>query len=80
MSSNVEEVEVIKRSSAFFGMSEIAEQFDRNSDVIERSHRHKLKDSTSDERQILEDLHACNQFKFTSNREFHLLESVIPAH
>ena len=33
MSSNVEEAGVIKRSAAFYGMSEIAEQFDKETRV-----------------------------------------------
>ena len=76
MGSNAEEAGVIKHSSAFYDMSEIAEQFDKETHVVVRSHRHKHKDSTNDERQIIQNLGSFNHARVHLTGPLNQLDNV----
>ncbi|KAH3820870.1 hypothetical protein DPMN_122619 [Dreissena polymorpha] len=56
MCSNVTDQSLIKRSSAFFGINEISEAFEKESSVIKRAQKHKRISSVEDENKIISDL------------------------
>lgn len=61
MCSNKTEKSLIKRSQ-FFGMDQIANNFDNETHVIKRAQRHKRPSSHDDEMKIVSDLHKVQPF------------------
>lgn len=69
MCSNVTDKSLIKRSSAFFGMNEISEVFDKQTSVIKRAQKHKRLSSSEDEHKILSDLKTIKPFTKIPGRQ-----------
>lgn len=66
MCSNVSDQSLTKRRSAFYGMEEISNNFDKNTKVIQRAQKHKKLSSFEDEKQIIRDLRKIRPFVIVS--------------
>jgi len=75
MGSNVTDKSLVKRSSAFFGMEEISNNFDKKTGVVQRAHKHK-KHSFEDEKQIIRDLRKIKPFMEVCGRQSESLKKV----
>lgn len=69
MCSNVSDKSLTKRSSSFFGLNEIAMNFDDASAVITRSQKHKKLSSVEDENKVVKDLRSVRPFLETPGRQ-----------
>jgi len=78
MGSNVTDKSLVKRSSAFFGMEEISNNFDKKTGVVQRAHKHKKLSSfeDEDEKQIIRDLRQIKPFMEVSGRQSESLKKV----
>ena len=56
MCSNTSESSMRKRSSAFFGMQNICENFDTETNIVHPAQRHKVVSAVDDEMAIIQDL------------------------
>jgi hypothetical protein len=62
MFSNKTSSNILKQSSALYGISEVSSHFDSVSNVLIRSKKHSVVSSLDDERQMYEDLHSLKPF------------------
>jgi hypothetical protein len=76
MGSNVTDKSLVKRSSAFFGMEEISNNFDKKTGVVQRAHKHKKLSSFEDEKQIIRDLRQIKPFMEVCGRQSESLKNV----
>lgn len=76
MCSNVTEKSLVKRSSSFFGMNEISEHFDNETNTIKRAQKHKRLSSFEDEKKIISCLRVTRPFLEISGRQVESIKKV----
>lgn len=67
---------IMKRSKALAGMDAISHQYDTDTSVILRSHRHKLKSAKDDELKMMQDICEVHPFKHTPGRSFEFFKGL----
>ncbi|KAH3833915.1 hypothetical protein DPMN_107231 [Dreissena polymorpha] len=63
MCSTMSESTMRKRSSAFYGMQNICDNFDDQTMVVHRAQKHKVVSSTKDEKAIIRELRQIRPFQ-----------------
>jgi hypothetical protein len=76
MASNATEKNIKRRTAAISGISDISENFDKNTKVVVRAKKHKEASSLSDEIQMLEDLRQMRPFHFEAGRHHNSFPNV----
>ena len=76
MCSNVTEASMKKRRSAFFGMQEICDNFDNETQIVRRAQKHKTISSYEDEKHIVSDLRSLRPFQHNCGRRIDSLKKV----
>ncbi|XP_046546331.1 uncharacterized protein LOC124256370 [Haliotis rubra] len=66
--SNKSEKTIKKRTGAFAGLSTICENFDRESDMIIRAHKHKSPSADKDEMMLFDNIHRMKPFSNQNGR------------
>lgn len=69
VTSNKSETTLSKRTAAFAGMEHVSKQFDKQTNVLIRSHRHNVKSSEKDEVQIIHNLEVTKPFQEQRGRK-----------
>ena len=69
MCSNKSESSMRKRSSAFFGMQKICDNFDNETHIVHRAQRHKVVSAVDDEMAIIQDLRKIRPFNHVCGRK-----------
>lgn len=67
---------IVKRSKALAGMDVISHQYDKGTNVIVRSHRHRLKSSKDNEIKMLQDIIEVHPFNYKPGRYFEFFKGL----
>lgn len=67
---------IVKRSKALAGMDAISHHYDTDTNVILRSHHHKLKNANDDEIKMIQDIMEVNPFVYTPGRSFEFFKGL----
>lgn len=68
---------IVKKSKALAGMEAISHHYDTDTNVILRSHHHKLKNANDDAIKMIQDIIEVHPFVYTPERNFEFFKGLI---